>query len=578
MLGLQDVQDLRGPAGIGAVVEGQGDQVLLGAIALDVIGGRHDVVVLVGDQAGVRVQREGPLAGLGCRRDAQHLAVAVEVHVLRGRKVGQAGVRGLAVGVRKHRPDPGILHAHVPERVAAGPVVVGRLDLVEHGRRVEEPDGVVDAGIVRIGVGGIERALVEIDVRAGVAGVLGGLVEADPRGAVLLVGVQPLAMTVLVAGNPVVAVAAQRHDGLGLVQVRQLLVEVLLEPVLARDRPSARRGPVLVVGHQHHRVAGGLQLIQHGRILAEQGGDPDLPPQRIQRLIGLGDELDIGLHRRRREVLEIEDVAAIAARLGQVHEVGDEGGACGGIEQEGVGQRPVPIAVVGVVDHRQDRRLVRRLGEQGQGLRIVGNGQGAEGPPGGDPLGSEHVELTHMRRQGHPRALVPWRVEADGEGLERPRRAPRAAWHARQRRVELDLLRRLHVQGRKHPRVLQVHDREAGGESQGGEKGGDDRCDGGKQQPAQQRSTPRATPRGVVEDKVAHGERGRPNGGNIVRAPHDPSVRFHPRWFCRPLSRRTPATSAGRAGKSAPRRRSEPRNRAPTSCARAVAHRVAGRR
>ncbi len=177
---------------------------------------------------------------------------------------------------------------------------------------------------------------------------------------------------------------------------------------------------MLVVGHQDHGVAGGLQLVEHARVLTEQGGDPDLAAEGIKRLVGLADQLRIDLHGLGREILEVEDIARVAARLGVAHQVLDEGVARRGIEQQGVGQGPVPIAVVRIVDHRQDRRLVRGLGQQGLGLGIVRHAERAQRPFRGDPLRSEHVELVDVCGQGHAGTLVPRCVEADGQRFGRP--------------------------------------------------------------------------------------------------------------------------------------------------------------
>ncbi len=385
------------------------------------------------------------------------------------------------------------------------------------------------AGVIGIGVGRVQRALVEVDVGAGVAGVLGRFVEADQAGAVLGARVGADAVAGLVLGNPVVAVAAQGQDGLGLVQVGELLVEVLLEPVLAAHRPRRRRGPVLVISHQHQGVGRRLELVEHGRLLAEQGGHPDFPAQRVERLVGLGDQLRIGLHRLRREVLEIEDVAGVAARLGQGDQVVDHGVPSRGIQHQGVGERAVPGAIVRVVDHRQHGRLVRRPGEQRLGLRIVGDVEQAERALGRDPLGGEDVELADMAVQGNPRALVPRHVEAHRQRLgRRPGGIPVAARHARERGVEPDLPGRLHVQRREHAGVLQVHVRQARGEGQGGEEGGDHGGHGGQQQPQQQGSAPGPTSRGVVKYEFAHWGTGTPELPNYSRAAADPSAAISP--------------------------------------------------
>ncbi len=131
VFGLEDVENGRRPARIGTVVEGQRHQPRLGAVALHHIGRGHHLIVLVGDQPGVGVDRQGAAPGQGCGGDAQHLAVAVEVDVLGRRQQGQAFRDGLAVGVGQDRPDAGVLLADPPQGVAARAVVVSHLDLVE---------------------------------------------------------------------------------------------------------------------------------------------------------------------------------------------------------------------------------------------------------------------------------------------------------------------------------------------------------------------------------------------------------------------------------------------------------------
>ncbi len=111
VLGLEDVEDLRRPAGVGAVVEGQGHQAGVRSVTLDDVGGGHHLIALVLDQAGGRVDGQRALAGGGTGRHVQHFPGSVEVHVLGRRQIGQVGGRGLAIGMRQDRPDSRVLRA-----------------------------------------------------------------------------------------------------------------------------------------------------------------------------------------------------------------------------------------------------------------------------------------------------------------------------------------------------------------------------------------------------------------------------------------------------------------------------------
>ncbi len=270
VLGLQDVQDLRRPAWIGPIVEGQGDELLrTGAVALDHIGCRHHLVVLFRDQLGVGIGGQGPPAGGGPGDDVQHLARSVEVDVLGRGQDGQVVQAGLAIGMGQHLPDARVLRPQPPQGIPARAVVVRDLHLVEQRRRVQEPYVVVQAGVVLVAERRVQARAVHADIAFGVMGELGRLVEGDDLG-VGRVG--------LVSLLPVVAIAAESHDGLGFIKPGQPLVEIGLEPVLSGHRARIAGRPMLVERHEHQRVAGGLQLFQRRGIVAVEGGDPDLAP------------------------------------------------------------------------------------------------------------------------------------------------------------------------------------------------------------------------------------------------------------------------------------------------------------
>ena len=67
--------------------------------------------------------------------------------------------------------------------------------------------------------------------------------------------------------------------------------------------------PVVVVGHQHKAVAGVLQLGERPVVVVERRGDPDFEIQRLQSLMGAGDEGRVGGDRLWRHVLQVEDEA-----------------------------------------------------------------------------------------------------------------------------------------------------------------------------------------------------------------------------------------------------------------------------
>ncbi len=85
--GLEDVENLWSPLGIGAVVEGERNLVGMVAVLLDGVGVRIDVHVLIDDELLARVglvgiHFDGALAGLRQAGDAQNVAFALGVHVM----------------------------------------------------------------------------------------------------------------------------------------------------------------------------------------------------------------------------------------------------------------------------------------------------------------------------------------------------------------------------------------------------------------------------------------------------------------------------------------------------------------
>src|SRR5216684_3096291 len=89
----QDVENLRRPLRIRAVVEGDGDLVWAGAIAADPVGLWQRVHGLIADQAGGRVHGYFALPVFWRGFNIQNFAVTLHVHVLSRRHIGQP-VRG----------------------------------------------------------------------------------------------------------------------------------------------------------------------------------------------------------------------------------------------------------------------------------------------------------------------------------------------------------------------------------------------------------------------------------------------------------------------------------------------------
>ena len=151
-----------------------------------------------------------------------------------------------------------------------------------------------------------------------------------------------------------------------------------LEPILAHRRSGVASAPVLVVGHQHNGVGDRLEELEVPVVVAERGRDPHFAADRLQRRAGFREHGGIGLERRGAQVLEVEHVTRPTPLLGKHHEVLDQSGAGGGIDQQIAGERSVIAAVVAVVDHRQDRRWRLAPRDQGLGHRIVGHRHPAE--------------------------------------------------------------------------------------------------------------------------------------------------------------------------------------------------------
>ncbi len=225
------------------------------------------------------------------------------------------------------------------------------------------------------------------------------------------------------------------------------------------------------------------------------------------------DQLRISRQACGREVLQVEDIAGVAAGVGQGDEVVHQGFPRLGVDQQLVRLGPVEHRFVGVLDHRQDGRPVLSLGQDGFRLGILGHVQQPAGPFQEQPAGRQHVDLVDVASQRHPRPLVPGHIEADGERLGR---SPGLAFTRAMRnpgpgRAAAQAVGGLHVQRGEDPRVLHLQVRQVRGEGQGGEESGHHRRDQRQQDTAGKGGLARAFPRWIVEDEVGHSVR-RPRG------------------------------------------------------------------
>ena len=188
---LEDVEDARGPGGIGAVVEGEGDLPGMVAVLGDGVGERVGVHGLFCDHLlrdgdlVVVVEGEGAVAVLGLAGDAEDVAVALGVDGVAGLDGGEVA-DGVGCGWGHPRSSRG---SCPPGRGARGrrswmPRSAGGTHLVEDGDGVEKPDLVADVGVVvvvsEVGVDGVG---VDLDLGSGIGGGLPGILGGKLLGA-----------------------------------------------------------------------------------------------------------------------------------------------------------------------------------------------------------------------------------------------------------------------------------------------------------------------------------------------------------------------------------------------------------
>ncbi len=329
---LEDVEDLRGPLGIGAVVEGEGD--LLGVVAdvLDGVGqgvGDHllgdDGAVVEGDGV-VVVEGDLAAAGLGLAGDPHDVAFAVVVDVVAG--FDQAEILdgiGLERGV-PDLPEGVVLGAEAPEGDGLDAEGAGGTHLVEDGGGVEEPDLMADVGVlVVVGEVGVEGVVVELDVGLGVGGGLPGLLGGDVVDGEDLVEAWGRGLMGLLAGGlgrgqghgPVVAVAADGADDLVLGDGLEDFLEVVDEPVLVGDGAGAGVDLVLIVVHQEQAVGVVGHELEVEVVVADGGVDVEAEIAGVEVVVEGGDEGLVAGLGRGGDALEVEGEAAVAGVLGQ---------------------------------------------------------------------------------------------------------------------------------------------------------------------------------------------------------------------------------------------------------------------
>ena len=313
---LQDVEDLRGEAGIGPVVEAEDDLAGAGADLVDLPGLRQGQVRLADDEPGRRVEVELPAAGLRRRADPPDVAVPVEDEVVAGRDLREPGeVERLRAVLAPERPQRGVLGAEPPERRPLDPRRVRRADLVERRHRVGQPDLVGASLLVPVGEVGVERLRVELDRGLGVGRDHRRLLEA--RGGRGGRGVAAARL------RPVVGVSRDRHDQLLARDERRRRLQVPDEPVLGGDGPRRRREPVLVVVHENDGVGVAADaLVVVGRVGRRQRHE-ELRVLAVEGPGELGDEAGEVLLVTLGHLLEVEHHAG-TVRPGHVgHELGD---------------------------------------------------------------------------------------------------------------------------------------------------------------------------------------------------------------------------------------------------------------
>lgn len=177
----------------------------------------------------------------------------------------------------EHWPDRGVFRAKAPEGVAGRAEGVGGVDLVVGGDGIEEPQAMQPAAAVVEGEGGIEALGIEGDGRLGVHRGEHGLLERQIDRLALLL--------------PVIAVIADRNDGVRWIELLHALGDAADEPALRRDRAGRAFLIMLVIGHQDEIVGelGGGAVIPLR--IVERNGDREDQASGFQRIVHLAKKI-----------------------------------------------------------------------------------------------------------------------------------------------------------------------------------------------------------------------------------------------------------------------------------------------
>ena len=399
MFPLQHVEDLGRPLGVGTVVEGQREQLLMVAGAIHLQRGRQAIEAHVGDRA-VRPGDRDTLSGYRRADHLQDLARPFDVDVgTRRDRVDDLGGRQRAVIAAEQLPQARVLGAQAPQREATDPGAVQHRHLVIGGRRVEQPDDVALVAFLiskaAVAAGGIEGRR-----GAGFARGLPGFLDAH---------------RVAARAVPVVGVGADRDDELLRRDPARSIGDLFDEPVLRRDRSGIARRFVLVIRHQEdfvgHLGIGGQVPVG----IADRRRDCDNPALGLEAALRIGQEgAVIGLCAGG-QILEVEEGAARPVGGKPRHQCIQEGGTRARIGHQRGRTLGIPIAVQRVLDHRQHRRAVDRLVQDRAAGGVAEDGDVMIRTGHRHPAGDHPIELFDMATQARGARRIPGRVEGDGE-------------------------------------------------------------------------------------------------------------------------------------------------------------------
>ena len=249
ILGFQDIENLRSPFRVRAVVEC--DRHFVGTITVtsDAVWFGQVLEHLVGDHLAAGV--DGQIAG-SMRRplfDAQNFALAFHVDVGTGRHILEFVGRSSIAGDIPYTPQGPILAAEAPQSERLNAHVLRRAHLVERGHTVDKPNIAAQVFLVQITEMRIHRVVIEIDILIRIASLQPCILHAD--GMVMFSGRQ---LAVLRFQDPVIAVIRDRADHLLVRDDIERGLQILLEPVLRRHRTRLGSRIVLVIIHQHNAV------------------------------------------------------------------------------------------------------------------------------------------------------------------------------------------------------------------------------------------------------------------------------------------------------------------------------------